>query len=262
MNIAVCIKQVPASSVPMDETQGVLLRSLAGGIINPWDLYAIEAALQIAEQTSGQVTAISMGPASAEETIRVALAMGVNKGILLCDNAFAGADVYATAFTLSQGLSAIGDFDLIVCGQQTTDGDTAQLPFSLATQMALPAIGWVKKIETITGSEIVAHQELSGGTQRATCPYPCLLAVGKGDLQPRIPSLKNRLEAKKVPVKTLGLKDMPQKDEALYGLCASPTRVVKSYENIILSKNEPLRLSPKQSAACLLKEWEDVHNGL
>lgn len=260
MKIAVCVKQVPASSVPMDETQGVLMRSMAGGTINPWDLHAIEAALQVAEQTGGTVTAISMGPASAEQTVRVALAMGANKGVLLCDNAFAGADVYATAFTLSQGLSILGNFDLIVCGQQTTDGDTSQLPFSLATQMGIPAIGWVKKIETITESAITAKQELSSGTQRVTCPYPCLLAVGQSDPQPRIPTLKNKLRAKNASVEIIGLQGMPQKEETLYGLCVSPTRVVKVYENNIQSKKEPLKLSSQQAAACLLKELEDAQN--
>lgn len=260
MNIAVCIKQVPASSVPMDETQGVLMRGMAGGTINPWDLHAIEAALQVAEQTDGCVTAISMGPPSAEQTIRVALAMGVNKGVLLCDNAFAGADVYATAFTLSQGLDVLGDFDLIVCGQQTTDGDTSQLPFSLAAQMSIPVIGWVKKIETISASKITANQELSSGTQRVTCPYPCLLAVGQGSEQPRIPTLKNKIRAKNTSVEVIGLQNLSVKDETLYGLCASPTRVVKSYVNIVSGKNELLQLSPKQSAACLLKELEDARS--
>lgn len=260
MNIAVCIKQVPASSVPMNEAKGVIMRSLAGGTINPWDLYAIESALKVAKQTNGVVTAISMGPSSAEQTIRVALAMGVNNGVLLCDSVFAGADVYATVFTLSQGLTAIGDFDLIVCGQQTTDGDTSQLPFSLATQMNIPVIGWVKKIETITELKISATQELSSGTQLVECPYPCLLAVGQGAGQPRIPNLKNKLKAKNASIEILDLKDMPQKDKSLYGLCASPTRVIKVYENDIHSKNELLRLSSQQSSICLLKELEDAQN--
>ncbi|MEG2425351.1 MAG: electron transfer flavoprotein subunit beta/FixA family protein [Oscillospiraceae bacterium] len=256
MNIAVCIKQVPASSVQMDKSQGVLMRSMAGGVINPWDLYAVESALQIAEKTNGVVTAISMGPASAEQAIRYVIAMGVQKGVLMCDDAFAGSDVYATAFTLSQGLKVNGEFDLIICGQQTTDGDTSQLPFSLATQMNIPAIGWVKKIESATDTAITVLQELSGGTQKSKCAYPAVVVVGREVAQPRIPNLKNKLNAKNAPVKRLGLADLPHSDAKMYGSASSPTQVVRVYENNIDAKSELLRMSGQETALHLLKELE------
>lgn len=260
MNIAVCIKQVPASSVPMDKDQGVIMRSSADGTINPWDLYAVESALQIAEKTGGTVTAISMGPASAEQTIRQAIAMGIHRGILLCDKTFAGADVYATAFTIAQGLKVAGDFDLIICGQQTTDGDTSQVPFSIATQMNVPVLGWVKKVESASVSSITVLQELSGGTQRVECTYPCVIAIGREACQPRITNLKNKLKAKNTPIQILGLNDMPKNDNKFYGLLASPTRVVKIYENTFESKNELLHLTSKNAALYLLKELEDAQH--
>ncbi len=260
MKIAVCVKQVPATSVPMDKTNGVIMRGLAGGTVNPWDLYAVESALQISDTLNAEITAISMGPGSAEQSLRAVMAMGVQKSALMCDTAFAGADVYATAFTLSQGISVLESFDLIICGQQTTDGDTSQLPFSLATQLKIPVIGWVKKIVSVDEKSITVLQELSGGTQCVQCPFPCLITVGQSVGQPRIPTLKNKLKAKNASVKKITLLDLPQKDRKLYGITASPTRVVKVYENNIQSKNQPLHFSSQQAADFLLKELEDANN--
>ena len=189
MRIVVCIKQVPSASIPMDDS-GNLDRSQAGGQLNPGDLYALEAGLQLAEALSGQVTALTMGPASAEAVLKTAFSMGADQGVLLSDPAFAGGDVYATARTLSQGIRALGGADLVICGQQTTDGDTGQLPSSLGAQMGIPTLGWVKKLE-VAGNQLLVSQELSLGTQQAQVSLPCLLAVGEGIGRVRVPSLRS-----------------------------------------------------------------------
>lgn len=251
MNVVVCIKQVPSRSVPMDGRLGVLDRSQAGGQMNPMDYYALEAGLRLAKAAGGSVTALSMGPECAEQCLRTALGMGVDRAVLMCDAAFSGADVYATAYTLAQGIRALGSFDLVVCGQQTTDGDTAQLPFSLAVQLNIPALGWVKVLDV---EHLTVDQELSLGTQRSEIKTPCLLAVGEGIGAPRIPSLRDQLTAKKKPIQYLKCSDLKECDPACYGLAASPTRVVSTRMAETVEGAEPVRLPPEELAGLLLHE--------
>ena len=260
MNVLVCIKQVPAKSVPMDKANGVLDRSKAGGRMNPWDSYALEVGLRIAKETGGKVTAFSMGPKTAEQSLREALSMGADDAVLLCDKAFAGADVFATAYAISQGIKALGDFDIIVCGQQTTDGDTAQLPFSLAVRLDIPAIGWVKKIEHADENSVTLLQELSFGTQKAVCKAPFLMAVGDGIGRVRIPTLREQLKAKRKEIKVLSLQDLENKDPESYGLIASPTRVVKIHEAEHPQKCEPLEMDAQKAKDLILKELSGGDN--
>lgn len=254
MKVLVCIKQVPAKSVPMDKANGVLDRSKAGGRMNPWDSYALEAGLRIAEQTGGSVTAFSMGPRTAEQSLREALSMGADDAVLLCDKAFAGADVFATAYAISQGIKAAGSFDIVICGQQTTDGDTAQLPFSLAVRLNVPAVGWVKKIEEVDENSITVLQELSCGTQRIKAKSPFLMAVGDGIGRVRIPTLREQLKAKRKEVKILTLADLEDTSSDSYGLKASPTRVVKVHEAEHEQKCEPIELDAQRTAQLILNE--------
>lgn len=138
MKIIVCMKQVPASSkVDIDPETGNLKRGSAGQRTNPYDLYALECALQIREKTGGTVTVLTMGPGQAESMIRDAYSMGADEGVILSDRKFAGSDVLATSYTLSQGIEMLGGADLILCGRQTTDGDTAQIGPAIAEHPAL-----------------------------------------------------------------------------------------------------------------------------
>ena len=250
MNVAVCIKQVPLSSIPMD-SQGNLDRSQGGGRLNPGDGYALEAALQIAEKTHGQVTALTMGPGSAEAVLKTAFSLGVSRGILLCDRAFAGADVYATAYTLAQAIRMLGSVDVIVCGQHSTDGDTAQLPSSLGQQLGIRTLGWVKGLE-IRENQILVRQELSAGTQEALVTGPCLLAVGEEIGRLRIPTLREQLRAKSRQIETIGLQDLSDRNPDHYGLAASPTRVVKVEAVERTRKHAPISLSGEEGARRIL----------
>ena len=127
MNIFVCLKQVPATNkVQVDEKTGVLKRSGVAGKMNPFDLYALESALRLREQHGGKITVGTMGPPQAAAIIREAYMMGADEGYVFSDRRLGGADVLATAYTLSQAIRSVGDFDLILCGKQTTDGDTAR----------------------------------------------------------------------------------------------------------------------------------------
>ncbi|MDR3602471.1 MAG: electron transfer flavoprotein subunit beta/FixA family protein, partial [Desulfosporosinus sp.] len=147
MEILVCIKQVPGiSKIEVDPITGVLKRDGVDSKMNPYDLYAIETALRIKEQVGGTVKVISMGPPQAQDVIKEAYMMGADEGALVSDRKFAGADVLATAYTISQGVRKMGNFDLILCGKQTTDGDTAQVGPEMAEYLGIPHIANVLKI--------------------------------------------------------------------------------------------------------------------
>jgi electron transfer flavoprotein beta subunit len=257
MRIVVCIKQTPSGSALMDDKTGVLIRGSAEGILNPYDLFAIEAALQAAAESAGpaaaELLAVTMGPRSAERALREALALGATAALLLSDPAFSGADVAATSRTLAEALRKHGVPDMIFCGQQTTDGDTAQLPFALAARLGVPAIGWVKGIEYFRTDGYSVLQELSVGTVRVQGGYPALFAVGQEAVQPRAPSLSRRLAAQRLPVTLWELSDLPSSGAENYGLAGSPTRVRKLYAPVQNVKTKPLRAEAAEAVSLIRK---------
>ena len=258
MKIIVCIKQVPAlSEASMDREKGVLVRT-GENKINPYDLPAIETALRFRETVGGEVTALTMGPESAEQALRTALAMTVDHACLMSDRAFAGADVLMTARTLAQGIKALGGADLIICGQQTTDGDTAQVPFSLAEQLNIPVIGWVREIVNAFEDRLEARQELTGRTCRVSGALPLVLAVNPTICEARIPGLRAKLKAGKQEIQRLTLDDLEQRDSEAYGLSGSPTRVVRLFQPETMAKKPVLELIAKEGAELLLKVWKNV----
>jgi electron transfer flavoprotein beta subunit len=241
----------------MDDKSGVLVRSSAQGMLNPYDLFAIEAAVRAAAEIgtgAGEaVFAVTMGPRSAERALREALAMGAASALLLTDPAFSGADVAATSRTLAEALRKYGVPDVIFCGQQTADGDTAQLPFALAARLGVPAVGWVKRIEYFRAEGYSVLQELSAGTVRVQGAYPALFAVGGEAVQPRAPSLSRRLAAQRTPITVWTLADLPNADPRNYGLAGSPTRVRKLYAPTHTVKTPPLRVSAAEAVNLIRK---------
>jgi len=224
LNIIVCIKQVPGTTaVEIDPETGVLKRTAADAKLNPYDLFAIEEALTLAEKTGGGVTALSMGPAHARAALLEAVYMGADRGVLLNDRRFAGADCLATAYALSQAAARIG-FDLIVCGKQTTDGDTAQVGAETAEFLGVPHAANVLTIEVRqNGVTVAAGQENRIVTQRM--PLPCLLCVDGGINTPRLPSYKRKRSLTADPIQIMTIDDLFDKDESKYGLAGSPTQV-------------------------------------
>jgi electron transfer flavoprotein alpha subunit len=222
--------------------------------MNPYDGHALGAANILRAHFGGEIIALTMGPPSAREVLRSACAAGAGRGVLLTDAAFAGADVYATAYTLARGiekLTADGAPFIVVCGQQTTDGDTAQTPFSLARQLKIPAFGWVKAIEVRDGT-LYLRQELSGVTAEAEARAPMLLAAGPRAAAPVTPTLTARLRAGKAELTEWALSDMPDTDAAHYGLSASPTRVKRIYAPARHKKSEPITEPPAETARRIL----------
>jgi electron transfer flavoprotein beta subunit len=230
VRIIVCIKQVPGTNmVEIDEETGVMKRDTAEAKMNPYDLYAIETALFIREKTGGTVTAVTMGPDQTVEIIREAYMMGVDDGYVFSDRKFAGADVLATSYTLSQGISAIGEYDIIICGKQTTDGDTAQVGPSVAEYLNIPHVAWVKSVLDVNEKYITVEQELGHITQVNRVEIPCLITVGKDIMQPRLPSYRLKIATKDRKVNILNFSDFSDKDENKYGLKGSATNVERTF---------------------------------
>lgn len=230
MKIIVCMKQVPASSkVEVDPENGTLKRDGAASKTNPFDLFGLEAALRIREKLGGTVTILTMGPAQAESMIRDAYAMGADDAVILSDRKFAGSDVLATSYTLSQGIRAIGEYDLIICGKQTTDGDTAQIGPAIAEHLALPHTAWVSEICDITNEGIEVRQDLGSVTQVSKMKYPCLITVDKDIYVPRLPSYRKMRETKEREIRIMSFENLPDQNLSRYGLIGSPTTVEKIF---------------------------------
>ncbi len=230
MEILVCIKQVPESNqVEVDQRTGVLKRGGVLSKMNPYDLYALETALQLCQVHGGRVSVISMGPPQAQQVIREAFAMGADRGILLTDRRFGGADVLATSYTLSQGIRSSGPFDLIVCGKQTTDGDTAQVGPEIAEYLNIPSIANVTAILAVEEDAIVLKADMGSEVEEARVRFPCLISVEKDIYQPRLPSFVRKMDTKDRPITLLSLDDMNDREEAHYGLTGSPTQVQRIF---------------------------------
>ena len=259
MNIFVCIKQVPATSkVEVDETTGVLKRAGVKSKMNPYDLFALETALRLKEQAGGKVTVGTMGPPQAEAIIREAYMMGADEGYVFSDRRLGGADVLATSYTLSQAIRTIGDFDLILCGKQTTDGDTAQVGPAIAEHLNIPHAAWVSRVTPRQGG-IEAEQQLQDVIETVLLPFPCLLTLEQDICTPRLPSMKKRRETKNQPVTVFGLDAFMDRDPDNYGLSGSPTQVERIFPPASDIKQEMLtRGDLAKQLHDKLKDWKFI----
>lgn len=231
MNIIVCIKQVPGSTnVQVDPDTGTLIRDGASAKMNPYDLNALELGLDLKEKHSGTLKVVSMGPNSALEVIREAIYMGADEGILISDRKFGGADVLATSYTLCSGIKAAGDYDLIITGKQTTDGDTAQVGSELAEHLSIPHMAYVKDLE-IADDKVKFVSNLDNRIVTATIKMPCLICADSDINTPRLPSFRRKKEFKNCDelIKVITFRDVEDQDESHYGLRGSATQVEKIF---------------------------------
>lgn len=257
MTIVVCIKQVPdTAEVRINPETGTLMREGVPSIINPYDMHAIEAGLYIRERIGGSVIVLTMGPPQAESALRDALAMGADEAILLSDKAFAGSDTWATSFTLSRAIRMIGA-DIIICGKQAIDGDTAQVGPETAEFLDIPHISYVRKIEEITDNTIVAQRLMDDGYDVVESSLPVLLTVVKELNEPRLPSLKGKMAAKKASIKRWGQSDIMAADSEL-GLKGSPTQVKNIFTPEPRSERKLLVGSPEEQVDALLQELRGI----
>ncbi len=229
MNIIVCIKQVPETTeVRINPETNTLMREGVKSIINPFDMYAIEEAVRLKERFGGKISVLTMGPPQADSALREAISMGADEGFLVCDRAFAGSDTWATSYTLAGAIRKLGAFDLIICGKQASDGDTAQVGPGISTHLNIPQVTYVKKIEEATDKLMKVERMLEEGFEIIETPLPALLTVVKEINEPRIPSLRGLMKAKSAKITMLTQKEL-ELDPQQIGLCGSPTQVVKIF---------------------------------
>lgn len=208
LNIVVCIKQVPETTeVEFDKETGRLKREGVAAVINPFDEYAIETGLRLKEKNGGVVRVLSMGPPMAESALRDAIAMGADEGWLATDRVFGGADTWATSLTLARCIKSMGAFDLIVCGFKTTDGDTGQVGPEMAEHLGTPCVSYVNQVMDVKDGRITLRRALDDGVETLDVPLPAIITVSKDIGQPRLPTLRGRLAAKKAVIKTITNKE-------------------------------------------------------
>lgn len=252
MKYIVCLKQVPETEgVKINPETGTLIREGVKSIINPYDLYALEAALQMKKQYGGEIIVLSMGPPQVEEALREAISYGADEAILLCDKAFAGADTLATSYTLAQAIKKIGNFDVIFCGKQAIDGETAQVGPELAQRLDIPYITYIRKIE-LKNNTLLVERLLDDGYQVVQINLPALLTVIKEIGEPPLPSIRGKMRAKKAKILLWTTQEIKADSEKI-GLKGSATQVVKIFSPPSRGERQMLTGSLEQQA----KELKD-----
>lgn len=258
MEIVVCVKQVPdTTEVKIDPVTNTLIRQGVPSIVNPFDKNAVEAALQLKEKHGGKVTVISMGPPQAKEALKECLAIGADEAVLLSDRAFGGADTLATSYTLAAGIKKLGKVDLIICGKQAIDGDTAQVGPEIAEHLGIAQVTYASKI-AVEGDYVRLEREHEEGYEVIEAKLPLMVTVLKSINEPRYPNVKSMMKAnrKEIPVWTLNELEL---DAEKIGLKGSPTQVKKIFTPKQRVQGEIIQAdSALEAAGILVKKLADA----
>lgn len=258
MRFVVCIKQVPETTeVSIDPETKTLMREGIASIINPFDEYAIEEALRLREAHDGVVTVVSMGPPQAEEALKQAVAMGADEAILLSDPAFRGSDTLATARTLAAAIGIIDDVSVILCGKQAIDGDTAQVGPEVAELLDIPHVAYVREVRNLNDSQVTVERMIEGGYEAIQADLPALLTVVKDINQPRLPSMRGIMRARRTEITVWGQEELGLPDEVV-GLDGSPTEVIKVFTPELITEGEMIEGEPREQAEALVTSLRDA----
>lgn len=249
MKIVACIKQVPdTKEVRIDPETGTMIREGVPSIINPFDLYAVETALQLRDRFGGEVVVVTMGPPQAADALRETIAMGADQGILVSDRAFAGSDTLATSYTLAKAMEKIGGVDLIITGKQAIDGDTAQVGPGVAVNLDRPFIAFVGKIEEATETTLTVARLMEDGHDILEVELPAVISVVKEIGEPRMPSVRGKMKARSWQPVMWTAADLGA-DEKRIGLSGSPTQVARIFTPKSRGKGEMIEAeTPDQYA--------------
>ena len=232
MHIVTCVKQTPKSeNIKIDPVTGCLIRAGADSAMNPFDEYALEAAVTLKEQVGGTVSALTMGPPQAETVLRDSIARGADRIYQLGDRALAGSDTWSTSYALSKGIekiNALQKVDVVICGKQTNDSDTGHIGPQISAWLQWPNAAFVKKIVRVNQKSIVVERLTEDGSEILELPFPCVLSVVKEISNPRVRSVKGRIAAKRAIITAWTADDIGADKEKL-GITHCPTRVVKSF---------------------------------
>jgi len=258
MNMVVCIKQVPGTTeIKIDPETNTLVREGVQSIINPFDCYALEEAVRLRERCGGKVIAISMGPPQAEEALRETISLGADEAILLSDRALAGSDTWATSYVLSRAMAKIADYDVIICGRQTLDGDTGQVGPGLSEMLGIPFVAYVSKVEEIRDGYIRVQRMVEEGYETIEMALPAVITVVKEINVPRLPSLRGSMKAKTAQIPVWSAEDIGVPGDKA-GLAGSPTRVVKIFFPQRTHKSEMLQGSLDEQLDQLVQKLEEI----
>jgi electron transfer flavoprotein beta subunit len=259
MNIIVCLKQVPGTTeVKINPQTNTLVRQGIESIINPFDTYAIEEAVRTKEKHGGKVTVITMGPPQAEAALREAISLGADEAVLLSDRAFAGADTWATAFTLSRAVAKLGHYDLIICGRQTIDGDTGQVGPELAEMLGIPFIAYVSQVEEIKDGKLRVRRMVEEGHEVIEAGLPALITVSKEINIPRLPSLRGITRSRSSKIMVWGVADLGV-EPANVGLSGSSTQVIKIFFPQRVCQAEIITGTPESQVEKLLEKLKGAN---
>ncbi len=262
MKIVVCIKQVPdTTDVKINPETNTLIREGVESIINPFDMYAIEEAVRLKERFGGEAIAVTMGPPQAQDCLREAISLGIDKVIHLCDRAFAGSDTWATSLIIAKAIEKIGDYDLVICGKQASDGDTAQVGPGIAAHIDLPQATYVRRIDTVhldsNPQVMVVERLLEEGYELVELKLPALITVVKEINEPRMPSLRGKMSARKAEITTWSNQDLGIEEDKI-GLNGSPTQVVKIFTPPQKEGGKIFDGEPEEAADKLVSELKDI----
>ena len=254
------MKQVPAGTkVDIDPETGAMKRLSGETRTNPYDLFALEAALQLREKVGGSVTVLTMGPPQAEEMMRDAYTMGADDAVILSDRKFAGADVLATSYALSQGITAIGDIDLIICGKQTTDGDTAQVGPQISEHLDIPVISYAQDIK-VEGDSVVVQRQFEDRYHVLKAKMPCLITALSELNEPRYMTPGGIFDACDAEITTWGRADLTTLDDANIGLAGSPTKIAKASDKVAKGAGEKVTPdSPDEAVSYIMTKLKEKH---
>ena len=257
MNIIVCLKQVPGTTeVKINPQTNTLIRQGIKNVINPFDTYALEEGVRLKEKYGGKTTAVSMGPPQAVDMLREAISLGADEAVLLSDAAFAGADTWATAFTLAGAVKKLGPYDLVICGRQSTDGDTAQVGPEMAEMLDVPFVAYVGGIEEIAGGKIRLKRMIDEGHETVLSPLPLVITVTKEINVPRLPSLRGIMKSRSAKVPVWTAQDMGL-DVNKVGLAGSFTKVVRVFTPERNHRAEMLQGEMEEQVTCLIGRIKD-----
>ncbi len=262
LKLVVCIKQVPmVSELPWNPKTGTLKRELAEGMMNPACAHALEAALQIKSRRKTEITAITMGPPMAEEVLYEAMAVGADRGLLLTDPALAGADTFATSYTLARTIEKhCPDFDLVLCGCFTSDSETAQVGPQLAEELDIPAAAYVENF-AIKGRKVRMRRVSDNFLEIMEMNLPGLITIMTRSYAPRYPSLEGLAAAYERPqIKTINAKALGL-DPKSVGRPGSPTKIINVYSPTAAKKNVVLKGTAKKVVNDIFEKYGEKISG-
>ena len=258
MNILVCIKQVPGTTeIKIDPKTNTLVREGVKSIVNPFDTYALEEGVRLKERYGGKVTVITMGPPQAEEALKETISLGADEAVLLSDRAFAGSDTWATSYVLSKAINKIAQYDIVICGRQTLDGDTGQVGPELSEMLKIPFVSYVSKVEEIKDKYIRVQRMIEEGHEVIETTLPAVITVVKEINVPRLPSLRGSMKAKTAKIPVWNAAEIgAEPDKA--GIPGSPTRVVKIFYPKRTHKSEIFQGTVEEQISQLAERLEKI----